>query len=355
MLLVLAVVLCLVPLMIPKPMANTLGQARTDWMRDTAAYTGRVGELLRGFEALLSAGGLGHMVRSHGEAAERNRRCDLRLRRVMNRGMVITSLGAWVPGLLVGVLLVFDGRLTIGYLVTANSLTNFVIGPFRQVSGAFVGLRAVMPIKGRVEALMNEPSEDTGTRTLDGLREVRMEQVTYTYPGAASPALRLQSLTLRRGEKVALVGRSGSGKSTVARLLYRYDDSYSGRIAADGIPLRELRRESWYGLTAMIPQTPFLFADTLQNNICLYHPYPAEEVQRAVRLAGLEEYIVSLPEGLNTPVQDGGRGLSGGQLQRIAIARALVRKCEVLLARDGRFAALYRQMRAGDGKVTSGS
>lgn len=105
----------------------------------------------------------------------------------------------------------------------------------------------------------------------------------------------------------------------------------------------------------MIPQTPFLFADTLQNNICLYHPYPAEEVQRAIRLAGLEEYIGSLPEGLNTPVQDGGRGLSGGQLQRIAIARALVRKCEVLLARDGRFAALYRQMRAGDGKVTSGS
>lgn len=263
-----------------------------------------------------------------------------------------------MPGLLVllvGVLLVFDGRLTIGYLVTANSLTNFVIGPFRQVSGAFVGLRAVMPIKGRVEALMNEPSEDTGTRTLDGLREVRMEQVTYTYPGAASLALRSLSLTLRRGEKVALVGRSGSGKSTVARLLYRYDDSYSGWIVADGIPLRELRRESWYGLTAMIPQTPFLFADTLQNNICLYHPYPAEEVQRAIRLAGLEKYIGSLPEGLNTPVQDGGRGLSGGQLQRIAIARALVRKCEVLLARDGRFAALYRQMRAGDGKVTSGS
>ncbi len=97
-LLVLAVVLCLVPLMIPKLMANALGQARTDWMRDTAAYTGRVGELLRGFEALLSAGGLGYMVRSHGEAAERNRRCDLRLRRVMNRGMVITSLGLGCRG-----------------------------------------------------------------------------------------------------------------------------------------------------------------------------------------------------------------------------------------------------------------
>ena len=145
------------------------------------------------------------------------------------------------------------------------------------------------------------------------------------------PALRDISVSFPSHSKVVLVGASGSGKSTIAKVLYGYFDSYEGEVLINDRNLRDIRRESYYKKVAMIPQMPFLFSDTIYNNLCLYDQYSEEEVKRAVELAGLTEFIKDQQDGLNTALSESGRNLSGGQAQRIAIARALLRKCDVML------------------------
>jgi subfamily B ATP-binding cassette protein MsbA len=162
-------------------------------------------------------------------------------------------------------------------------------------------------------------------------REIRFEDVAYEYPNGHR-ALVDVAFTVRRGETVALVGRSGSGKSTVAALLLRLRAPASGRILADGRDYWEFTPESWHRAAALVEQDAFLFHGTLRDNITYGAPNatPAE-VKRAIEIANLEDVIAQLPHGLDALVGERGAMLSGGQRQRIAIARAVVRNPGILI------------------------
>ncbi len=233
--------------------------------------------------------------------------------------------------MLFGVFLVYDGKITIGYLVTANMLTNFVISPCRQVSDAYAKLKSSRIVKDKIEAAMNQEAEASGTDGIDHIDRIRIEHLNFAYPKAENPALCDVSLDIRNGEKIALVGSSGSGKSTIAKILYRYFENYQGEVLVNDRPLGSLSLESYYQKAAMIPQTPFLFSDSIYNNLCLYQNFSDDEVKTAVRLSGLESFIRDQPEGWDTVLSENGRNLSGGQAQRIAMARAILRRCDFML------------------------
>jgi len=171
------------------------------------------------------------------------------------------------------------------------------------------------------------------TRPWPGLREgLRFEKVGFNYPEAEGSALRDVSFDLRRGERLALVGHSGSGKSTLLDLVARFYDPTEGRILADGQDLRELRQADWLGRLAVVQQRPFLFQDTIRENVRYAKPAASdEEVLRACQAANLGELLARLPQGLDTPVGEGGARLSGGEAQRVTIARALLKDAEILL------------------------
>ena len=133
------------------------------------------------------------------------------------------------------------------------------------------------------------------------------------------------------GGKIALTGESGSGKSTIIKLLFRYDTDYQGTILVGGKNLKDLDPESFYQHISMIPQFPFLFSDTIRNNICLGKPYSDEQVENAIQKARLKPFIETLPEGEETLLTENGRNLSGGQAQRIAIARAIISGSDMIL------------------------
>ena len=166
-------------------------------------------------------------------------------------------------------------------------------------------------------------------------KEIRFENVSYAYPEgeeAERPALRGLSLTLHRGEHVALVGPSGSGKSTVLQLLLRFIEPAGGQILVDGVPLAALPADEWREQVAWVPQQPYLFNDTLAANIRLGRPEASQdEVARAARLAHLDEFILSLPQGYETRIGELGARLSGGQAQRLALARAFLKDAPILL------------------------
>ncbi len=172
---------------------------------------------------------------------------------------------------------------------------------------------------------------DTGTRVLPPFsREIRFEGIGFTYGDA--PVLHGVSLTLRKGEVVALVGASGSGKSTLANLLLRFWDPQEGRITIDGVDLREVTLASLRGQLGLVTQETLLFDDTVRANIAYGRPdLGAAEVERAARMACAHDFISVLPRGYDTALGERGVRLSGGQRQRIAIARAFLKDAPILV------------------------
>ena len=167
--------------------------------------------------------------------------------------------------------------------------------------------------------------------------EIRFEDVHYAYPegegeDGGRPALRGVSFTLHRGEHVALVGPSGAGKSTIFQLLLRFIEPDAGRILLDGVPLGQISAGEWRQQVAWVPQLPYLFNDTLAANIRLGRPEASsQEVERAAQQADLDGFIRSLPLGYETPIGELGTRLSGGQAQRLALARAFLKDAPILL------------------------
>ena len=160
--------------------------------------------------------------------------------------------------------------------------------------------------------------------------EIRLESVTVAYP--RTTALRAVDLTIRAGERIAVIGPSGAGKSTLLQLLLGFVAPTEGRITVDGVDLASLDLDQWRRQLAWVPQHAHLFAASLADNIRLGSPdAPPPQVSAAVRAAALDEVVAGLPDGLQTRLGERGHGLSSGQRQRVALARAFLRDAPVVL------------------------
>lgn len=158
------------------------------------------------------------------------------------------------------------------------------------------------------------------------------EDVYYAYDGGTRPALRGVSFVVRPGERVALVGPSGAGKSTAVHMLLRFLEPDRGRIGVNGVALDRIPAREWLRHVALVPQHSYLFYGTVADNIRFGRPYATEdEVVAAAKAAGAHEFIMGLPRGYDTPVGEGGCRLSGGQAQRLAVARAFLKDAPLLI------------------------
>lgn len=206
--------------------------------------------------------------------------------------------------------------------------------PLRAMGTQYHARMDAIAASERIVALLEMPEPETaaGSDPLPATREaIRFENVHFAYH-AGQPALRGIDLTLRRGERVALVGPSGSGKSTLARLLLGLATPDEGRILLDGTDLRRIAPQDWFARISWMPQRPTLFAGSIAENIRLGWPdAPDTAVAIAARAAAAEDFITRLPAGYDTVIGERGQGLSGGEIRRIALARALLKPADLLV------------------------
>jgi ATP-binding cassette subfamily B protein len=180
----------------------------------------------------------------------------------------------------------------------------------------------------------------TPIRDFTGVGELVFENAEFQYPGAAEPVLRDISLTASPGQTTAIIGSTGAGKTTLLSLVPRLFDATGGRVLVDGIDVREIDPEALWERIGLVPQRPYLFSGTVASNLRYGNPEATDdELWEALEIAQGKDFVAAMPAGLDSPIAQGGTNVSGGQRQRLAIARALVRKPEIYLFDDS-FSAL---------------
>jgi ATP-binding cassette subfamily B protein len=176
--------------------------------------------------------------------------------------------------------------------------------------------------------------------TVEGRGELELRGVQFTYPGADAPVLRDVSFTAHPGQTTAVIGSTGAGKTTLVDLVPRLFDVTGGAVYVDGVDVRDLEPELLWSRIGLVPQKAYLFSGTVRSNLLYGKPDATdEELWRALEIAQGRDFVEAMPEGLDAPVTQGGTNVSGGQRQRLAIARALVRQPEIYLFDDS-FSAL---------------
>lgn len=169
---------------------------------------------------------------------------------------------------------------------------------------------------------------------------LELREVGFHYPGAESPVLQKISLTASAGQTIAIVGSTGSGKTTLVQLIPRLFDATSGTVRVGGVDVRELAPEVLWQRIGLIPQRPYLFSGTVATNLRFGYPEATDdEIWEALTVAQAADFVHAMPDGIDTPINQGGTNVSGGQRQRLAIARALIHKPEIYLFDDS-FSAL---------------
>ena len=229
-----------------------------------------------------------------------------------------------------------NGSVAVGGLVAFMMLGGRVAAPLTGIARHDGGHRggADSPI-GEVGAVVNNPPESVDVAA--GLRPkfagaVSFENVSFTYPGAKSPALKKVTFSVPAGTMLGIVGRSGSGKSTIMRLLQGISREYEGYLKIDGADLREINLAHLRRSFGVVLQDNFLFRGTVRDNITAGRPgLILEDAVRAARLAGAEEFIERMPQGYETFIEEGSTNISGGQRQRLAIARAVICDPKILI------------------------
>ncbi|GAA3686973.1 ABC transporter ATP-binding protein [Nonomuraea antimicrobica] len=316
---------------------RVLRERNAAWFRGYKGLYAENLDALQGMATLKAFNASGRRGAELGRLAERFSRDSIRLMAIVigyvGGVALIIGLGTAVA-LGAGALRLAAGELTATELLIILLLTAESFRPLKELEAAYHASYNAVPSLKAVFEILDAPEPEQGATPLGltGPPSLTFDDVTFGYPGRERPALDRFSLDIAPGERVALVGRSGAGKTTVASLLLRFFDASGGRITVNGVDVRDLPLDRLRALVAVVSQDTYLFHGTVRRNLALARPDASgDRLEAAARAARAHDFITALPDGYDTVVGERGLKLSGGERQRIAIARALLKDAPILV------------------------
>jgi len=296
-------------------------------------------ESLVGLDTIKAMGAESKTQRRWEEATAFLARTGVQLRLVSNANQFVTAGTTQLVTLFVvvtGVYLITEGLLSMGGLIACTMLAGRVMAPVGQLAGLLTQFQYAQISLGSVDQIMETPQErPEGARFLSRETfggEIEFKDVTFSYPGSEMPSLVDVSFRIKPGEKVAILGRVGSGKSTLQKLAMGLFQPSEGAVLIDGIDLRQLDPAEYRKQVGYMPQDLTLFHGTLRDNIVIAHPYASDsDVLKAAEQANLLEFVNRHPQGFDMTISERGDSLSGGQRRCVALARAVLGEPPVVL------------------------
>jgi subfamily B ATP-binding cassette protein MsbA len=306
--------------------------------KEQGAFLSIVEETLGGLRVIKAFNAEGSFIRQFTDSTTRFFHFSNSL---LNRQNLASPVGEFLGILVIGVLLWFGGRMVlVEGILDASSFIAYmglaynILTPAKAISKASYNIKKGNAAAERVLQVLE--TENTITDPKNGMvktdftGQIRLEKVTFSYE--SQPVLRSLDLEVKKGQTVALVGQSGSGKSTIANLVTRFYDTDTGKITLDGTDIREITKASLRGIMGLVTQDSILFNDSVRNNIKLGSEEANDQaVEDAAKIANAHEFISDLPEGYETNIGDSGNKLSGGQKQRLSIARAVLKNPPIMI------------------------
>ena len=297
-------------------------------------------ETLNGLETV-QATGSGRLMRRRFEEAS-DAQSDLGLKNRMLSNFAINSAAsvqqfAQIATIFYGVFLIQDGTITMGAMIAAVILGGRTLAPLSQLASAMSRANGARQAYRALSRVMNDASDQVETSTPRLSRQnltgaVEFKNVSYTFPGASNPIIRNLSLKIPVGEKVAIVGKMGSGKSTISRLISGLIEPAEGSILIDGVDLRQIDRSDVRRNIGVMLQETWLFSGTVKENIQMgFYEYDDAHLLKIAKLSGVDDFVATHPQGYDLELRERGEGLSGGQRQSINLARALLHEPNLLV------------------------
>ena len=272
------------------------------------------------------------------EAVREHSQSNLRQRLISSIGTTFATTAGMISYagvVIVGVFAVANQNLTLGGLIACSILAGRAIAPLAQISQLLGRITSTRTAYRQVRQLMEQPVEGPATEPLkmgSTSGSIELRDVTFAYPGGTEPALEKVNIKINPGEHVALLGRVGSGKSTIARMMLGLYPPQDGMVLVDGIDIAQFDPFSLRSQIGSVLQEPALFSGSIRENIVLERPYiDDDEMLRASRVSGTDLFVSRISNGYDLTLVDRGEGLSGGQRQSIAIARALAGKPPIVV------------------------
>lgn len=307
-------------------------------LEHTGELTRVVEEAVHGYKVIKVFDGYPRQQAMFTRVAERLRGYAMKMTIATSATVPVTQIAAAIAvSVVVCVALVqsASGQTTVGGFAAFITAMLMLLAPLKHLADINSSLQRGLAAAETVFALLDQQIEpDGGTRTIERARgEIRFEQLSFRYAGSDRDAITKIDLRIAPGEVVALVGGSGGGKTSIINLLPRFHSASGGRILLDGIPIEEFSLASLRAQMALVSQEIVLFNDTVRANVAfgVTAIVSDEQIWAVLQKAALDDFIRSLPDGLDTQVGERGTKLSGGQRQRLAIARALLKDAPVLL------------------------
>ena len=272
-----------------------------------------------------------HEIQKFEKANSHNKKTNLKFAILMSMLfptiMTIASI-AFAIGLWYGGILVIEGRITLGQFIAFNGFLGMLIWPVSALGWVIsIFQRGTVSLK-RINTILDEVPEIQDQGAIEAVEikgGIRFKSLSFTYPGSEKPVLRNIDIELQQGRTLAIVGRTGSGKTTLANLISRLYNVPDGMLFIDGIDINRLPLASLRSSIGCVPQDTFLFSSTIRENMDFYNGSSKEEIINAAKTTRIFDDIMDFPERFETQVGERGVTLSGGQKQRVAIARAVLK------------------------------